>query len=132
MSEKQKFFFKLNLLSVIVLATAVLLYSTLLKGFYFKIFPVLFLLVYGVTSLSYLRLIKVADQNMLRFSSAYMQSTLVKFLVYMTFMLVCLLTKSVANVLSFVMAFFVMYLIFTIFEVTQVLSFYNKGKGIKQ
>jgi L-asparagine transporter-like permease len=90
------------------------------------------LLIYGVTALSYTRLIKVAEQNMLRFSSAYMQTTLIKFLVYMAFMLICLLTKSVENVESFVLSFFVLYLIFTIFEVKQVLSFYNNRKGKQQ
>lgn len=132
MSGKQKFFYHLTLLSVAVLTASVLLFSTLIKGFYFQLFPLLFLLIYGVTALSYTRLIKVAEQNMLRFSSAYMQTTLIKFLVYMAFILICLLTKSVENVESFVLSFFVLYLIFTIFEVKQVLSFYNNRKGKQQ
>lgn len=128
-TDGKQFFYKLTLFAVVVLALSLLLYATVLKSFYFQLFPFLFLLIFGVSALSYFRLIKVSGQNMLRFSSAYMQMTLVKFVVYISFLLVCLLTKSIEQVTSFVLTFFVLYLLFTIFEVKQVLSFYKGNKS---
>lgn len=125
----KSFFYKLTLFGVVILALSLVLFATVLRQYYFQLFPLLFLLVFAVSATSYRRLIKAGESNMLRFSSAYMQMTLIKFVVYLSFMLVCLFTKSIGNVVAFVISFFVLYLLFTIFEVKQVLSFYKGNKS---
>lgn len=126
--QQKIFFYKLVVYSTVLLAVALILYTTLLKEMYFSLFPLQFLVVFLVTAFSYSHVIKVGEKNMLRFSSAFMLMTLVKFLVYIAFLLICLLTLSL-HVATFVVTFFVLYLLFSIFEVKQVLSYYKSGKA---
>jgi hypothetical protein len=128
MSVNQKGFLnKLIVFGLSILGVAIVLYSTLLKSWFFPLFPVQFLLVFLVTAAAHLRIVQVGKQNMLRFTTAYIQMTMFKLLIYLVFIFTCLLCLSVDK-LVFAITFFVLYALFSVFEAVQLISFYKVDK----
>lgn len=125
---QKKFVLKLILFSVVVLGISALLFLTLVPSWYTPLFPLQFIVISLVTFFSYSRLLKACDANPLRFSSVYIGTTTFKLFIYLSFLVACLLLVKI-NVLKFLMTFLVLYVIFTVFEVIQVLSFCRVKKS---
>jgi hypothetical protein len=124
-TEKKQFIRKFIVFSLVLIAIAAILFSTILKAFYVRLFPLQLLLIGSLTLYSHLRLIKACEENIRRFSTVFMLSVTVKLMAYLSFLLICLLIDH-SNALSFVLTFFVLYVCFTVFEVIQVLNFLKK------
>jgi len=92
---------------------------------YLAVFPIQLLLIAVVTTIGHLWVIRAADQNPMKFTTAFMASVTLKLLVYLFFMLIYLLFDH-TQVISFMLTFIVLYISFTIFEVIQVLKFIKK------
>ncbi len=125
-SKEKRFFLKKALLFCSVLiGVSLLLYDTLLKEYYLKVFPLQFGIVALITLLSHLKLMNASERNPRKFSTTYLSIMSVRLLIYLVFILVCLLIDR-TNAVNFVVTFLVLYLAFTIFEVIEILNFLKK------
>lgn len=128
MLAKQKvFFYKLMIFSALILTVALLLYSTIAKSLYFSQFPLQFILIFSITALTHLQLVKLGEQNMYRFTNVYIQVTVIKLIIYLVFILGCLMYLNVDKTV-FTLTFFVLYVLFSVFEVVHLLAFYKTDK----
>jgi len=121
----RKFVLKITLFTLTIFILSAALFTTVLKTFYLSVFPVQLLLIATVTTMGHLWVIRAADQNPMKFTTAFMASVTLKLLVYLFFMLIYLLIDH-SEVISFILTFIALYIAFTIFEVIQVLKFIKK------
>ncbi len=121
----RKFIIKICLFTLVVSAITAALFSTILKDFYLSAFPYQILLIATVTTIGHLWIIRASEQNTMKFTTAFMGSATLKLMVYLFFMLIYLWIDR-SQVVPFVLTFMILYLIFTIFEVNEVLRFIKK------
>jgi hypothetical protein len=121
----KQFIFKFLIFCILLTLIAAILYLTIYKKFYIKLFPLQLLLIGTLTAISHIRLIKACEQNIRRFTTVYIFTVTIKLLSYLSFLIICLLIDH-SNALVFVLTFFILYLCFTVFEVSQVLKFLHK------
>jgi len=117
----RQFLIKIVILSTIILLISIALFSTVLKTWSTTAYPLQILLIAIVTSIGHLWIVKAVNQNARRFTTAFMASVTLKLMVYLTFLLVYLLIDH-SCVIPFVLTFIAYYIVFTIFEVVQVLN----------
>ncbi len=121
----KKFLINLGIFSFAMLIIAAVLYSTLLKEWYFPMAPAQFLLILLVTGISHLWLQKSILENKKGFTAAFMLTVSIKLMVYLAFIVICLLIDR-SHAIVFVLTFFLLYICFTIFEVKQILGCLKK------
>ncbi len=123
----KKFLVQSTILTIIVFATGVLLYSTILSQYYLKILPFVVLFFYAVTNLVHAYLLKIAGNSGSRFTSQYMAVSFVKMFFYLGVAIVfVILHREIAK--TFIANFLVLYVLYTALEVYQISKFI-KQKG---
>jgi L-asparagine transporter-like permease len=127
MINKEKLFFlkKALLFCLVLIGLSLVLYDTVLKDFYMKIFPLQFAVVALITVISHLKLMNSFQLNSRRFNTTFLSVMSIKLFIYLVFILVCLLIDRTSAV-NFVITFLVLYLFFTIFEVSEISDFLKK------
>jgi hypothetical protein len=125
----RQFIVKILIFTILIFIIASVLFSTVLKIWYFAAYPYQILLIALVTTIGHLWILKAAGQNTRRFTTAYMASVTLKLMVYLTFMLVFLLIDH-SQAIPFSLTFITFYISFTIFEVVQVLNYIKKHSKI--
>ncbi len=126
MSEvSRKFIFKMLIFTAIIFSIASVLFSTILKTHYLSAFPFMILLIAAVTTIGHLWVVKASGQNAMKFTTAFMASVSLKLMVYLFFMLIYLMMDR-SQVIPFILTFITLYILFTVFEVIQVLGFIKK------
>lgn len=120
-----KFLVKILIFILIISLIASALFTTILKTFYLSAFPYLVLLIATVTTIGHLWIVKASDQNTMKFTTTFMASVTLKLMIYLFFMLIYLLIDR-SEAITFVVTFMILYILFTIFEVVQVLDFIKK------
>lgn len=126
----RQFIVKIIIFSLVIFAIATALFSTVFKIWYLASYPYLILLVAAVTTLGHLWILRASAQNTMKFNTAFMASVTLKLMVYLLFMLIYLLIDR-SQVIPFVLTFITFYLLFTIFEVIQVLNDLKKDSKIR-
>lgn len=124
-NEKRFFLKKALLFCLVLIGLSLILYDTVLKEFYLKMFPLQFSIVALVTVISHLRLMNSFQLNNRRFNTTFLSVMSIKLFIYLVFILVCLLIDRTSAV-NFVITFLVLYLGFTIFEVIEISNFLQK------
>jgi hypothetical protein len=122
-----KFILKISLFTLLIFACATGLFSTVLKRYYLESYPYLILLVATVTTVGHLWIIKASSANAMKFTTTFMASVTLKLMVYLFFMLVYLIFDR-SQVIPFILTFIALYILFTIFEVIQVLNFIKNNQ----
>lgn len=126
MTEASKsFIVKISIFTLIIIAISTGLFSTILRSLHFGFYPYQIFLIAIVTTFGHLWVLKATGLNTRKFTTTFMASVTFKLLIYLTFMLVYLMIDH-SQVVIFVLTFFILYIIFTIFEVIQVLDFIKK------
>ncbi len=126
-SKEKRFFLKKALMFCLAVAgISLLLFETVLKDYYLKLFPVQFALVALVTIISHLRLMNAVQLKAMRFNTTYLAVMSIKLVIYMAFILICLLIDRTKAV-NFVLTFLILYASFTIFEVMEISNFLRKN-----
>jgi hypothetical protein len=125
----RSFLFKIIIFTIIIFSITAALFSTLLKNYSLDSYPYLILLIATVTTIGHLLIIRASEKNAMKFTTAFMASVTFKLMVYLFFMLIYLVIDH-SQVISFVLTFMSLYIVFTIFEVIQVLSFIKKYSKI--
>ncbi len=124
-SPSGKFVLKICVLTIIIAAFSAALFLSFLRDYYFKIFPFIVILIAVVTTIGHLWVIRASNQNTLKFTTAFMGSTTLKLIIYLFFMLICLWIDH-SQTISFVLTFILLYIIFTVFEVIEILRYIKK------
>jgi hypothetical protein len=124
-AASRQFIIKILIITLVIFAIATILFYTVFKMWYFAAFPYLLLLIATVTTIGHLLIIKAADKNPRKFTTAYMASVTIKLIVYLSFMLIYLLIDH-SQVIPFVCTFAAFYVLYTIFEVVNVLNYIKK------
>ncbi|MEI6142006.1 MAG: hypothetical protein WCP85_22225 [Mariniphaga sp.] len=120
-----KFLLKISVFTILVIAISATLFMTILKAYYFNAFIIQVILISAVTAIGHLLVAKAVKKNIRKFATAYMASVTLKLVVYLIYLLVSLLIDH-SQVIQFAITFLVLYLVYTIFEVVEVLRFLKK------
>ena len=116
---------KMLLLCLVIIGLSLLLFDSVLKGYYLKIFPLQIAIIVLVTVFSHIKLMNAFQQNARKFNTTFLSVMSIKLFIYLIFILVCLLIDR-TNAINFVLTFLVLYSIFTIFEVMEISNFLKK------
>ena len=120
-----KFLLKISVFTILVIAISAALFTTILKAYFFNAFMIQIILITAVTAIGHLLVAKAVKKNIRKFATAYMASVTLKLVVYLIYLLVSLLIDH-SQVIQFAITFLILYLIYTVFEVIEVLSFLKK------
>ena len=112
---------KLIITTLIVAGAAALIYQALPDAYYTPAFPFLLAFFAIATLLVFNFMLKALEKRPARFVNIFLLSTLLKLLAYMALMLTySLINRNDAR--PFIVAFFILYIIYTIMEVVALLN----------
>jgi predicted neutral ceramidase superfamily lipid hydrolase len=121
----RQFIIKILVFTIIITVIAAFLFLTILKTWYVASYPYQIILIATVTTIGHLLVIKSSLENARRFATAFLASVTLKLMIYLTFILVYLLIDH-SQTIPFVLTFITLYILFTTFEVIEVLNFVKK------
>ena len=113
---------RIIIFSLVLGVCATVLYFVLPAKFITPALPWLFLFFIGATLTGYYFLIKSVQKKFIRFLNAYLLSTILKLLVYIAIMVIYILMNK-QDALPFGITFFLLYLCYSIFEVSSLVSY---------
>ena len=123
---KRIFFKKVLLFCLVLIGLSLILFCSVLKDYYLKIYPLQFGLITLVTVFSHLKLVDAFQLNARKFNTTFLAIMSIKLFIYLIFILVCLLIDH-TRAIDFVVTFLILYLLFTIFEVFEISNFLKKN-----
>ena len=126
--ELKKFTYKLILLSIILLIVSGTMFFTILEKYYFSAFPFSFIVFIIVSLYSHYILLKAAKNNQTQFNTAFMLSFILKIFAYSLFVGVSLFLDK-TNYIAFIITTMGFYIVYTVFDVVQILAYINKNKN---
>jgi hypothetical protein len=107
---------KLCLLTITLGITGLILFKTVLSAYYLPVFWLVILLFFITHAISQLIIFLTVRKDRLKFENAYLLAFLVKFASYLIFLIIYL-TISDRITITFAVVFFLLYLIYTLFDV---------------
>lgn len=123
-----RFLVRVSLFSLILIAIAIALYWLLPPATLPRILPWLFVMFFTLTIAVHFILLKIARLRPARFVNYFMLTTFAKLIIYFIFILAYVFgTKT--GILSFILTFFILYILYTVFEVVMILNQTDKEKG---
>jgi len=117
----KQFLIKSILLTVTLLIVGWILYSIFFQAYYLKVLPGLVLFFFVVTNLVHAYLLKIAEKSGLRFTSQYTAVSFLKMLLYLVVAVIYILIDK-DNIKSFIVAFLILYVVYTVFEIIEYLK----------
>jgi len=117
----QHFILWLTLLSFVLALLVFLLDRFLPSGILSPALPYLLILFYVITAVVHYVLLKITVLNPRKFVGYFMLATFLKLLNYLIVIVVYVFIVK-EGILSFVLSFFVLYIIYTVFEVVTILA----------
>jgi hypothetical protein len=124
----KRFIFRTLFFSIIIMAVAFILFSTVLNKYYLPVFPFLILFFVLLTIGVHAILLKAGNQRPARFSTFYMGSITSKLFLYIFFIVIYVLVDK-ENAVNFLIVFFILYLCYTIFETFSLLRDFKTNGG---
>ena len=121
----RQFYFKTSIFTFIICAISFILFSTVLKPWYINTYPLLVLYIASLSAIGNWWVLRASEFNPRRFTTAFMTSVTVKLMGYLIFILIYLLVDR-SQAVHFLITFFTLYILFTVFEVSLVLKFLKK------
>ena len=114
--ELKPFLIRLSLLTIVLMIMAMVLIYTLPEGFVSPSLPFVILYFFFVTLIVHVVTIKATRHSPRQFISYFMATTFIKFFLYVVTVLGYVYFFR-EDLIPFVISFFVLYIIYTIFEV---------------
>ncbi|MCF6239961.1 MAG: hypothetical protein L3J74_01300 [Bacteroidales bacterium] len=121
----KKYIIRLLIFVAIISLIAIILYLTVLTKFYLPVFPYVLLFFTVISFLTHYILLKSGKSRIAKFSTSFMGITSLKLFLYLIFIVVYLFIDK-TNALVFVLTFFILYLLFTVFETSSLLKDLDK------
>lgn len=118
----KNYYIRLTFLTVVIAVIALILFNTVLKNFYLPVFWMLLLFFFILHIGSHTLILIAEKKQIIKFNTAYLLSFTVKFVSYIVFLIIYLVHYKRIS-LSFVIALFTLYIIFTVFEIRSNLAF---------
>ncbi len=112
----KKITIQLIIFTIIVAILSAALFLTLLKEYYFQIFPLSVIIFFALTLLFFFLIVKRGENNPNKFVRMFLLSTTIKIFTLLIYLTGYLLYDR-SEAVPFLISFLVLYLIFTIFEV---------------
>jgi hypothetical protein len=110
------FFIKSAILTIFLFLLGTILYSTILKPYYFAVLPIVVLFFFTVTNLVHAYLLKIAVKPGSKFTSQYMAVSFIKMFFYLAVAIVfAIFNKETAK--PFLLNFLLLYIVYTFIEV---------------
>jgi hypothetical protein len=119
---------RLLLFSVIIGIIATALWFTLPSKLLTPALPFLVVFFFAITLIGFKILIQFAGKKFIKFLNAFMLLTTVKLFLYIGVMVIYILLNK-RDALPFGIAFFLIYLLYTVFEVVSLLKSMKQGTG---
>ncbi len=117
----------LAVFSLVILAVSLILFTTLLKEHYLPVYWIVFIYFITIVLVSRIFVFFASPEGKDSFNRRYFISTLLKFLLHLTFIVIYLVTHD-ENILPFVITFLSAYLVFTLFDAYTLQRFIKKSK----
>lgn len=121
----KQFIIKITLISAILAAIGGIVFSRFIPQYYLPVFPFLLLFFAITTVLIHAYQLQLAKKNMAKFTRSNMLITFFKLFLYSVVAVVYIVIDT-ANAKVFVICLMLLYLVFTIFEVTSILKITSK------
>ena len=118
----QRFIIRLTILSLIAGITAFILGQVFSLEIIHPALPWLIFLFYAVTAIVHFILLRITVMNPRKFVGYFMLATFLKLFIYLIVIVVCVFNINKEEILSFILSFFILYVIYTVFEVVSILS----------
>ena len=125
MKAFKKFLIKEAILTVSLGLVALILFQTVLKTYYHPVFWLNFFIIASLTGILHFSVLKVSKEGYSRFSSRFMMISGIKMMAYLVFILVYALFNT-DHAKFFLITFLILYFIYTFFEVSLTIKFFNK------
>jgi len=116
--ELRRFIIRAVALTLLLGIAGVLIFTFFLKDFYFPLFPFVLLFFFGFTLGTHLLQVKKAQTGFSSFARSHMVITLVRLFVFSAVIVLYLIFSKV-NVISFTVVVVILYMVYTIFETTE-------------
>jgi len=126
--ELRKFIINSIILTVIIALTGLLVFTTFLARYYLPVFPLLLLFFFFINIIIHSLLVFSSGKTKIKFETAYMLSFFIKFLGYIIFMMIYVKTHK-ENAMIFVACLFILYIIYTSFEIRSIISFLKRSSN---
>ncbi|MBN2215719.1 MAG: hypothetical protein JW723_15930 [Bacteroidales bacterium] len=113
---------KLSLLTIILGIIGFILFKTILSDYYLPVFWLLILFFFIINVFSQSVIYFSQKKPLSKFGSAYVLSYLVKFISYLIFLVIYMIISERITI-TFAIVFFLLYLIYTLFDVRRKIVF---------
>lgn len=123
----KKFLVKLIIYTLTISMLAFVNYFVLPTNYITPSLPYLIPFFFLVTFFIHRMLVKSAEKNFSSFTRTYMLAATAKLLIYFTFVIVYALTHK-EDAIAFIITFFILYLLYTLFEVVELNKLKNNTK----
>lgn len=110
------------ILTVLVSFIAIILFNAFLSDYYLPIFWVILALIAILTALFHYSIIQVKEKGVTKFSTRFMMVSGVKMIIYLALIVSYVFSNS-EKATPFLISFFVLYLIYTVFEVILIIKY---------
>ena len=119
---------KLLVFSLIPGSVGAVLYLTLPRQFITPVLPFLFLFFISVTLISAYVLIGSSRKKFIKYMNVFLLTTVVKLFLFVAVMVAYVFFNK-SDLIPFTISFFILYLFYTVFEVTWLVSFSKTGQS---
>ena len=123
--ELKSFISRSLILTGLVVITGVLIFSIFLKEYYLSIFPLLLAFFCILNILVHSLFVYSSERKSLKFETAYILAFFIKFFGYILFTLLYLRNHR-ENFKIFIAVLFILYVIFTSFEIKSIVSYLKR------
>lgn len=126
--EIRKFIINSVILTGIIALAGFIAFATLLTKYYLSIFPWLLIFFLFINITVHSLLVSSSGNKKIKFETAFLLSFFIKFFGYIIFMIIYI-SNNKENSFIFVAGLFLLYIIYTSFEINSIISFLKRSSG---
>jgi hypothetical protein len=125
MQALKKFILREFIFAVILGLIAYVLFQNVLKEYYLPVFWLLFGLIFLFTAFFHFSVLQVSNKDTSKFSAKFMMVAGIKMIIYLA-LIVFYAFSYPEKAKIFLISFFILYLLFTVFEVVLIVGYLKK------
>lgn len=115
------------ILTLFLLIAGYALFLTVLKNYYFPLFPLIPVFFLAISLGVYAYLIRISQKDDKKFINSFLVTTGIKLLVYILFLVIILLADR-KHVLPFLLTFLFMYILYTTVDVFSIINYLKNSQ----
>jgi len=126
----KNFFIKELIFTGFIGAIAFILFQTVLSKYYLSVFWIVFGVIAILTGIMHYSLLQINEKSTAKFTSRFMMFSGIKMISYLIFITTYVFLYS-SSAKFFLISFFILYFLFTTFEVFQIVKYLKTNKNHK-